>query len=768
MSSPRSTSTSSTVAATHRPSRNKSSTTLNTMNSNTTTSNHGRPKRNKSSTSLSSHSGHHNVSFAHASSSSSSKRSGSGSHGHKRSGSGGAGGGGGGARKGGFDFGFTKLDAVVIPPRSPSPPTISLDDQGDDAGQTELGVEEDERDTRGRGREKSRAGSNSRSKSRSRTRSRSRSRSRDQVRKGSGSRSRSARRVKVVIKEDLLDEGNSWISNVDSPAVALRPLPLPSPPPPLLPPVQQKPLAVEVVSQKAPPRATFEFNNAINTPPSPQFMLPPPPPPQPPAIRPSSPPLHSIPTLPAAPAPATRQVLPAIKTSSLQSTIPFPTSTTVLPSALRRPSATKRKNSTSSLLTLASIRSISNLGGGAPLPPGFRRTSSTLVQPVVDRNTVGVGLLSSPTTHRTIYYPHTNASESANAEGEDSSATTRKFGQNGRSESVTSLRSISEAIRPGLGGRASTMGMGEAREMSRRLREANETLSSNNRSSSMADLRSFVTTSTPGAGRKGTSGYLSSLRELAIGASAILTGAASHTPTPTTPVSPLIRSRLISSTSMSSTSSSQPGSSLPHYIPQQPLISKFIEPLDATAGPYLATPPTVLHALPSMDNNNYVAGGNAGVMSRTQQKGLLARDHPSSMLSSSSSALALNLNGGGGIQDDSGRNKFLLLHQYTPPAATPISSSTPTPSSATSSAAATTASIGSKKLTGTGESKSGMQKWATGLIREAERIERGSKAGERWRDLVGESLERVLFNRNGSGNGIITTTMTATTMEGRR
>lgn len=38
-----------------------------------------------------------------------------------------------------------------------------------------------------------------------------------------------------------------------------------------------------------------------------------------------------------------------------------------------------------------------------------------------------------------------------------------------------------------------------------------------------------------------------------------------------------------------------------------------------------------------------------------------------------------------------------------------------------------------------------MQKWAFGLVREAERIERQYRAVEKWRDPLGESLERVLI-----------------------
>jgi hypothetical protein len=37
-----------------------------------------------------------------------------------------------------------------------------------------------------------------------------------------------------------------------------------------------------------------------------------------------------------------------------------------------------------------------------------------------------------------------------------------------------------------------------------------------------------------------------------------------------------------------------------------------------------------------------------------------------------------------------------------------------------------------------------MQKWAMGLVREAERIERQYRSVGKWRDPLGESLERVL------------------------
>jgi uncharacterized protein YjcR len=47
-----------------------------------------------------------------------------------------------------------------------------------------------------------------------------------------------------------------------------------------------------------------------------------------------------------------------------------------------------------------------------------------------------------------------------------------------------------------------------------------------------------------------------------------------------------------------------------------------------------------------------------------------------------------------------------------------------------------------------------MQRWAFGLIKEAERIERQWRCIEKWRDPVGESLERVLHKSGGGSRGM--------------
>lgn len=95
----------------------------------------------------------------------------------------------------------------------------------------------------------------------------------------------------------------------------------------------------------------------------------------------------------------------------------------------------------------------------------------------------------------------------------------------------------------------------------------------------------------------------------------------------------------------------------------------------------------------------------------------------------------------------------IVISRFLDPPASPLVLPTPLPSTTTTNNLSTTTSSEQEQENipppaAATQPKSaqneGMQKWAQALVREAERIERQYRAVDKWRDPLGESLERVL------------------------
>lgn len=401
------------------------------------------------------------------------------------------------------------------------------------------------------------------------------------------------------------------------------------------------------------------------------------------------------------PTPPQQHVTPpppvAAPSAPQQSTIAFPTSSG--PPSPQAPAKYRprqaRKSSNASLASIASTRSLAASFHGlmGPPSPAFRRTASSLA-PTVDRGTVATGHVFESTGmgHR----------------------------RNGSMSSLRSLRSVVEAAEAGPSGmgerRTSTMGANEGRQAVRRLKLANLSAGSDAGGAgtvgggAAAALASLGGTR-PAPAKRSASGYFATLRGLAN-----IPGLTPPSPAPSPPPTRL---------SMPPPTSTNPTATLkPRVSPRmsQPVISKFIEPTPNSA--YSSSPSHLssvspvrtrgpLFARQSQQGSSSTA--SLGAMSRTQQKALLARDAP--YWSNGSST------GGSGIADPIASGSAGYYSQFP---TLPLSIST-------------------KPRSGEEKARAdGMQKWAMGLVREAERIERQYRSVGKWRDPLGESLERVL------------------------
>ena len=182
-------------------------------------------------------------------------------------------------------------------------------------------------------------------------------------------------------------------------------------------------------------------------------------------------------------------------------------------------------------------------------------------------------------------------------------------------------------------------------------------------------------------------------------------------------------------TALGSSYSRSGGRSRSSPSPQQPpLIVKFLEqpslplaPPPSDSNP--STSPRQQNRPQSLSQAHRNASSASLAMSRTQQKALLARDAPyyptSSPSSSGPSTSTQGLPPSNGLAPPPSPAPSSQSHPYLPSSSQPSSNAS--------------------------ANSSGMQRWAFGLIKEAERIERQWRCIEKWRDPVGESLERVLF-----------------------
>ncbi|GAA6062862.1 hypothetical protein JCM10212_006115 [Sporobolomyces blumeae] len=187
--------------------------------------------------------------------------------------------------------------------------------------------------------------------------------------------------------------------------------------------------------------------------------------------------------------------------------------------------------------------------------------------------------------------------------------------------------------------------------------------------------------------------------------------------------------------------------------PQQPpLIVKFLEqptiplvppprPHDPAQSSTSPRPPTMSRSS-GLSQSHRNASSASLAMSRTQQKALLARDAPYGAGAGSSPASPGSSISTSAIPTMTSVANGAASSLGPPPSPVPASPGHPYLASAAQAHASHPASAGGGASPTA--NANGMQKWAFGLIKEAERIERQWRCVEKWRDPVGESLERVL------------------------
>jgi len=390
-----------------------------------------------------------------------------------------------------------------------------------------------------------------------------------------------------------------------------------------------------------------------------------------------------------------------------------------------------RKSSNASIMSGASTRS------HVPRPaPQFRRSASG-APAFVDRGAAVRAELASPGPDSG------SGSESQRREVVGERGPARM--QHQRGESVGSMRSLRQAADATVAQprRSQTLGPADAQRV--RVSEPQGTALAKLGTIAAAHASRSTTPLSTSAGASGYEGALTHAKRSASGYFSALRGftglpAGASTP-PLSPSAGTGGQRAVpGASSQLSTSfgrSTRPRSS---PSPRQPaLVVKFVEP--APPAPPPPPPPSDTPARstsptqqqrPLSAQHRTASSASLGPMSRTQQKALLARDAPQA--ASHSSALAPPAQGPGvpsGLTP--AQQQFLLLQQQR--------------AAATASSAASTSPSPAPQAAGAAAVANGMQKWAFGLVREAERIERQYRAVEKWRDPLGESLERVLVVR---------------------
>lgn len=393
-----------------------------------------------------------------------------------------------------------------------------------------------------------------------------------------------------------------------------------------------------------------------------------------------------------------------------------------------------RKASDASIISTMSRRSYFDRPA-----PQFRRSASGVAPPSVDRDVTARG----------------DFSGAVNEDQRTSEGPRR--GSHGRGDSMNSMRSLRQATEPVVAPQArgaSSLAPGSAQR----------TRSSESAGGAMAALGSIAAAaaSRPSPGlaepalsqaKRSASGYFNALR----GFTSI------PAPSSTPPLSPSAsQSQRYPIPGPSSSSYTRSSSTRPRPSPsprQPPLVVKFVEPPQVSGGAVSATPserpaPVQRSTSPAAVRGNLSAqhrnasSASLGPMSRTQQKALLARDAPQYAGGEGAGGALVPPSGPGGLTP--AQQQFLALQQQRAAAA----------AAAATASAASNNGAGAASAPGSGPPSSsaspapgaqalnqGMQKWAFGLVREAERIERQYRAVEKWRDPLGESLERVLIVR---------------------
>ncbi|KAJ8292845.1 hypothetical protein OF846_004106 [Rhodotorula toruloides] len=413
-----------------------------------------------------------------------------------------------------------------------------------------------------------------------------------------------------------------------------------------------------------------------------------------------------------------------------------------------------RKASNTSIVSAASTRSALHRGPA----PQFRRTASGIAPVIVDRGATARAELTSPGPES----PNGNGELRRSVTGERGTST----GRHQRTESMSSVRSLRQAAEATTSGSHRT-GPGETR----RLRP---TETAGGAIAALGNIAAAAGRTPPpphdsSAAREGAlthakrsaSGYFNALR----GFTGAPTASSPSTPPPSSSAGAAQRYPIPGAQGQVPTASSSLGrrSRSSDSPKPPPLVVKFVDAPPPPAAPLMHltksqqgtdTPSTQPSTSPSQSQgipprlsakHRNASTTSLGPISRTQQKALLARDAPH-VGSGRAGAGTPSTDAGGGAAGATlvpppvqgaqamtpAQQQFLALqHQRALNASNPASN---TGSASTSSSPAPAASHG-------------MQKWAIGLVREAERIERQYRAVEKWRDPVGESLERVLVVR---------------------
>ncbi|GAA5867515.1 hypothetical protein JCM3774_003862 [Rhodotorula dairenensis] len=387
-----------------------------------------------------------------------------------------------------------------------------------------------------------------------------------------------------------------------------------------------------------------------------------------------------------------------------------------------------RKASDASIISTMSRRSYFDRPA-----PQFRRSASGVAPPSVDRDVTARG-------------------DFSGAINEEPRTSEGRRGGHGRGDSMNSMRSLRQAAEPMPAPQA--RGASSLAPSSAQRTRSPETAAGG----AMAALGSIAAAAnrpSPGLAepalshaKRSASGYFNALR----GFTSI--PAPSSTP-PLSPSSSHPQRYPIPGPSSSSYTRSSSTRPRPSPSPRQPpLVVKFVEPPQvsgAVGAPLPAerptpvqrsTSPAALRGNLSAQHRN-ASSASLGPMSRTQQKALLARDAPQYAGGEGAGGALVPPSVPGGLTP--AQQQFLALQQQRAAAA--------------AASDATSNNGGAQHKSGSGPSSSsspapgaqavnqGMQKWAFGLVREAERIERQYRAVEKWRDPLGESLERVLIVR---------------------
>ncbi|TKA50195.1 hypothetical protein B0A53_06455 [Rhodotorula sp. CCFEE 5036] len=386
-----------------------------------------------------------------------------------------------------------------------------------------------------------------------------------------------------------------------------------------------------------------------------------------------------------------------------------------------------RKASDASIISTMSRRSYFDRPA-----PQFRRSASGVAPPSVDRDVTARGDFSAAINEES----HTSDGGRGHAWG----------------DSMNSMRSLRQATEPATAPqarRADSLAPGDAQRPR----------SSENAGGALAALGSIAAA----AGRPSPSPVepaLSHAKRSASGYFNALRGFTSiPAPSSTPPLSPLTSQAPRypipgpSSSSYTRSSSTRPR---PSPSPRQPpLVVKFVEPPQPSgaapperpASVQRASSPAALRGNLSAQHRN-ASSASLGPMSRTQQKALLARDAPQYAGGEAAGGALVPPATPGGLTP--AQQQFLALQQQRAAATAAAAASGPATGAGgtgNSSSGSGPPSSAASPAPGAQAVNQGMQKWAFGLVREAERIERQYRAVEKWRDPLGESLERVLIVR---------------------